>query len=344
MKGQPLIALALVIGSWVVMRINLGSLATQSVAAVHHTEERPMIAAKTKPNAVVSKTLTGGQFSPSGRRLPRYRSLHRLPVPPVAPSSVDGPAPAQIFGINRGATQTPAADSSVAPQTAPVLLKLYAVTSAEKLNITGSFWLLARGSSAATFSNPSLGASQLGGRAVLPLVRLNDHSALAASLRGSAPISGQGKEVAVGLSLKVKGAIPIELIAERRLALSKAQTGEWAFVAASGFDDVRITRKVSISAYGQAGFVGLKRPDLFAGGSITARRDVPISSQAKTAVGIAVWGEAQARAARIDIGPEISASTRAGPLPLRVAVQWRFRAAGRASPTSGPTLVLSGDF
>jgi hypothetical protein len=93
-----------------------------------------------------------------------------------------------------------------------------------------------------------------------------------------------------------------------------------------------------LEAYGQAGVVGARSRDLFADASARAAR--PIGGG--ISLGAGVWGAAQPGVARLDFGP--SATLRLPRLGASLSAEWRFRAAGRAQPGSGPALTLITDF
>jgi len=94
-----------------------------------------------------------------------------------------------------------------------------------------------------------------------------------------------------------------------------------------------------LDAYAQAGVVGASRRDLFADGGATLVR--PLGSG--LAIGAGAWAGAQPGAARLDIGPRITAAL-PGATPARVSLDWRFRVAGGAAPSSGPSLTISTGF
>jgi hypothetical protein len=97
--------------------------------------------------------------------------------------------------------------------------------------------------------------------------------------------------------------------------------------------------RARIEAYGQAGLVGVDKPDLFADGAIRASTPLgPVEA------GAGAWGGAQPGAARFDIGPQASIRLPIGRTAIRASAEWRFRVAGDAAPDSGPAFTLSTDF
>lgn len=286
--------------------------------------ERPRLAMVMRPPAVIS--------APAA-----IISRPQQPVPTVSVAIPLVPFRPMAFaqeGIT--APLVAVAKPDPAPQTT--------LKEAKSLHLSGSFWLLTRRGANTGLISPSLGASQWGGRALLPVATAGTQATLSASLRASAPLRGRGDEIGVGLSLKSTGFLPIEMIAERRFAVSKQEKDRWSLLVTSGFDEKRVTRRISVDGYGQAGIVGSKRRELFAGGSLSVRHDLSTSPALRTSLGVGLWGDAQKGASRVDIGPELVAKTTLGILPIKVAAQWRFLALGNAQPSSGPALVLAVDF
>jgi hypothetical protein len=61
-------------------------------------------------------------------------------------------------------------------------------------------------------------------------------------------------------------------------------------------------------------------------------------------VGGGLWGAAQPRVARLDVGPSAALRLPVRGANLRLVADWRFRIAGHAAPGGGPALALAGDF
>jgi hypothetical protein len=134
--------------------------------------------------------------------------------------------------------------------------------------------------------------------------------------------------------------LPLRLAAERRQRLGREGRSAFALGAHGGLSEVRLPGNLRLDAYGQAGAVGLRARDLFADGAI--RIAAPLDAAGAVRVGAGAWGAAQPGAARLDLGPSLS--LRLPPARATLALDWRFRAAGRARPGSGPAITLSTDF
>jgi hypothetical protein len=100
---------------------------------------------------------------------------------------------------------------------------------------------------------------------------------------------------------------------------------------------------LTLSGYGQAGFVGLSRRDAFADAEIRIET-APIPTTANIRLGLAAWGGVQPGVSRVDVGPSLSLPIKAGAASLSIRADWRFRVAGKAQPGSGPALTLATDF
>jgi hypothetical protein len=132
--------------------------------------------------------------------------------------------------------------------------------------------------------------------------------------------------------------IPLRLLAERRQRLGREGRSAFALTLHGGLGQVPLPAHFHLEAYAQAGAVGTRSRDLFAEGSARAAR----SLGGGVSFGAGVWGATQPDAARLDLGP--SATLRLPRLKASISADWRFRAAGRARPGSGPALTLWTDF
>jgi hypothetical protein len=210
----------------------------------------------------------------------------------------------------------------------------------------GAFWLLARNGAdrSGLLGSGEIGGSQMGGRVRLGLIPIGRKGDLSASVRASSPLSRSGAELGIGVSASFVRPIPFEIIAERRVALSRNGHDRVAVIGAIGVNAQPIGKEFRLDAYGQAGVVGLSDRALFAGGSVEVSKALHQGNRTDLHLGVGLWADAQRGAARIDIGPELTLRLRSTPLPIRVSAQWRVRIAGSAEPRSGPALVIGGDF
>ncbi len=167
------------------------------------------------------------------------------------------------------------------------------------------------------------------------------------SLRASGRVSaalarGGEREAAVGLSLK-PAQIPVELIAERRIALRGGRNA-FALVAAGGFSDEPLGYGLIARGYGQAGIIGLNKRDLVVDGAVSVARPLGGTGGGAAELGAFISGGAQPGLSRLDAGPELSVLIPTHEQRSRVTLQWRFRVAGNARPQSGPAVTFGADF
>ena len=342
MKGQPLLVLGLILCSWTVMRVNLALPSDQKIIHPNHIAVSLRKALRSEPENSAPNTTERRKFEAFASQpenpapLAKITRLSQRPVTLAVRANIV-PFTPKAFAEEGSVSTLIAAISP--PSAAPKPAK-----EPKSLRFSGSFWLLVRGGAATNLTSPSLGASQVGGRALLPIATVGQRTRLSASFRTSAALRGRGEEIGLGFSFKTNGALPVEMIAERRFALSKGERDRWSLLVASGFDDVKLTHRISVDGYGQAGVVGMKDRETFAGGSLSVRHDLMTRSHLKASLGLGLWGDAQKGASRVDFGPELVAKARLGQQPIRVSAQWRFRLSGKAIPDSGPALAIAGDF
>lgn len=193
--------------------------------------------------------------------------------------------------------------------------------------------------------NGQLGGSQFGFRIQRRLVEPVASVTVAANMRVSTPLrQPKGKEAGLGLAIRRSGAVPIELIAERRIGLDRGGRDAFAGLVATGIDDVPLPAGLRLSGYAQTGIVGARKRDGFADGSLRVEHDVGAIRGIALRLGGAASGAIQPGVSRLDLGPSVAARFRLGKANLRLAGEWRERVAGSARPGSGPALVLGLDY
>lgn len=197
-----------------------------------------------------------------------------------------------------------------------------------------SAWMVARGAGGSGAApGGQIGGGQAGAR-VAWLV--SPRHRLAAYGRITTPLSGSGREAALGLEWQPSRA-PVRLIAERRFGLD-GNPGGTGLGLITGLDTE--WRGFRLEAYGQAGAVLRRRADPYADGAARGTRTVETSGPVRLGLGAGAWGAAQRDARRLDIGPSATLAVR----NLRLALDWRQRVAGEARPGSGLALTLGADF
>lgn len=191
---------------------------------------------------------------------------------------------------------------------------------------------------------PTYGASQAG--AVLRY-RLTDATAGSALyLRLTSALDNRdGREGAVGIAARPLRNVPVAAMAEARLHQFGGETElRPAVMLISEFSPVELGYAMRLESYFQAGYVDGRFATGFADGQMRVTREVSDTTRASLRAGAGAWGGVQRDANRVDIGPTAVVDMRLGRTSARLAVDYRFRAAGDAAPDSGPAVTLSTGF
>lgn len=206
---------------------------------------------------------------------------------------------------------------------------------------SGSAWALLRGGGRATALSPGqVGGGQAGARI---LYRIDRH--LSAAARISTAIGGARQtEAALGIDWKPVDALPVHLMAERRIAIDRGGRNAWTLGAAGGVYDVHVATGWRLDAYGEAGVVGVHRRDLYADGAARIARAIDMGGGTSLAIGGGLWAAAQPGASRLDIGPSVVLRLPVEHRAVAVALDWRERVLGHARPGSGLALTIASDF
>jgi hypothetical protein len=207
---------------------------------------------------------------------------------------------------------------------------------------SGSGWLVVRGHgrTGAAFGGSQLGGSQAGLRLAYTIDRTR-RIALAARL--STPLSGQGREAAIGLEWQPTS-LPVRIVAEERVGLDSDRSGP-AIGVVGGIGPVPATPDITVEAYAQAGAIARDGVEPFADGAVRVSHPLVDIGRTRVDFGLGAWGAAQRDAARLDVGPSLSADLPLGDTAhARLSLDWRARVAGDARPGSGLVLTLGTDF
>ena len=356
MTAPPLRFLALVLGSWVCIRVAILSPGWWPEAAKRVTPATAIspalsraevatfagIAATASATAAAAAAATAAKMPrarhqesrptaslirelPKKRGLPGAESFLGIPAPiPVGPAPEPGPLE-QEPSLPVPVTLLDPIQAPAPPLAAP----------AERI-WSASAWLLLRGEARGSALVPAgtLGGSQAGVR-----LRYRIGAGLSLSGRAYLPLRRrQGAEAAAGLEWQPIAAIPVAILAERRQALGREGRSAFSVIVHGGVSRA-LPGGLRLDAYAQAGIVGLRSRDAFVDASARLGARVgPVE------VGAGAWGAAQPGAARLDAGPGvIYRLPLAGP-NWRLEASWRFRISGEAAPGSGPALSLAADF
>ena len=213
----------------------------------------------------------------------------------------------------------------------------------EERRWSSAAWAFVRqGDAQSLAAGGTLGGSQLGARFAYR-INGNPQRPLALNLRLSSPLrSRKGAEAALGLEWKPVAAVPVRLLAERRQALGDEGRSAFALLAYGGVSDLKALGPLRVSAYAQAGVVGVRSRDLFADGAAVIA--LPLDEGERMSVGAGAWAAAQPGVSRLDVGPSVRLRLPVQGRSVSVSADWRIRAAGDAAPGSGPALTVATDF
>jgi hypothetical protein len=189
---------------------------------------------------------------------------------------------------------------------------------------------------------PALGGSQSGARLDY---RLDGAGRWRGFMRLTAsPVDSMQADVALGLTLRPKAALPVEIHVEQRFAVAGPGRSRTLAYASGGVDERPLAAGFRLSAYAQGGIAGPNDIEGFADGAMVVDRPVWGRDGVELSLGAVLAGAVQRDAARIDIGPRATLSLPQLGEGTRVALDWRERVAGNARPGSGAVLTLSAGF
>jgi hypothetical protein len=344
-------ATTIIILCWVGLRSSFLLLSTdagtlpplrQSVEAVLPTNRHINSKHSTKKPAMTSRTSASiratvairGQVAMTQQSPPNAIDIvHLAQLEPVAQAQTQVEAQAQPMPLQIDTLAIPLPFNPAAQRRFP--------------DLSVSAWAIVRpaGSVPNLATNGQLGASQAGVRIQQPLIREDQRTLIAFNVRVSAPLDQRlGREAGLGLAVRPIKQVPMELILERRVALDRGGRNALAVIAAGGFDDKPLIRKVTASGYAQTGMVGFAKNDGFIDGAVRVERALLDHSNGSLRLGAGLWGAAQPNVARIDAGPILAVKQRLGGANLRISAEYRWRLAGQARPASGPALTIGTDF
>lgn len=271
-----------------------------------------------------------------GHNLMLAAGLSQVELPPLLHAYFDQSARGDKTQLAQAARLVP----PVAP--APALGPI-----ASQSRWSADAWLLLRRDTTTPVlsGRPSYGRSQAG--AVLRYrLAPNSSQKPQAYIRASSAIEGaKDNEISAGISARPLAKIPLRVAAELRA--SKTISGSKirpAVFAVSEFPPLDLPMGVRAEAYLQAGYVGGSNATGFADGQLRLAKPLAKIGPAEFEAGGGIWGGAQKDGERLDIGPSASVTFDLGKARSRLAVDYRFRVAGEAEPSSGPALTLSAGF
>jgi hypothetical protein len=337
--GKPVWFVGMVVGGWTAMRLLL-VLPFETAATPDGPRARLVLPdqARLAQRPPHVEELRQHVASPL-----RTRPQAGMPLPPVMILFATARGPADAFGPMAAQPAFMAAEPTYPAQEAGIPGPPQAGRQSSRWS--GAAWMLWRPEGAEVALAPAgrLGGAQAGLRVDYSL---RPASALRPALYGR--VSGAlgepvAAEAAMGIALRPAG-LPVALAIERRAALSHGGRNDFALIIAGGLYRRPLTRHLRIDGYGQAGMVGLTRPDAFVDGRLTIETVAGHQGSGEIAIGAGLWGGAQPGLARLDIGPQVTVRLPLGSSHVRLGLEWRQRIAGEARPASGPAISAGLDF
>jgi hypothetical protein len=378
-RGGPLVALAVVLGSWVAVRVVMtaGGGLPQGVGAPADQIDR--MAQFAEPGrALTANDRTAANAGDFAGEPVRHRD-DLLPPPRFAPppstgfTPFAGPAPDRAdvsrqrpeplpvnvaaghhlmwaAALSRMPLPAGFASLAAAPRAVPSPFFPSGAAPAGTRRWSADGWLLLRreggGSLAAGATPATYGASQAGAVLRYRLAPASGHRPEAYVRLTSALNAPADRQVAVGLSARPIARLPLRAMAELRLSdqVGGARLRPAALVVTE-LQPIDLPHETRAEFYGQAGYVGGRNATAFADGQARIDRQIAEIGRAELRAGAGAWAGAQKGAARIDAGPSAVLGVPLGSGgSARLGLDWRLRVAGDAQPGSGLALTLSAGF
>ena len=220
--------------------------------------------------------------------------------------------------------------------------------------VAAYFWIYARQHSGSKQGEPqnerrSIANGQYGGSQAGAILsyRLFDPPSPDISLYGRlsaalAPLSQ--KEFSFGTRIHPVQSLPIAVHAEQRFAAKSGGNSGTAFYVTGGTGPDQIIEKFELETYAQAGYVLGQNDTYFFDGSMILQRPIGELGSSTLAIGPGVWAGGQRKISRMDIGPRIDWIVPFGSTSARLALDWRVRVAGDATPGNGAAITLAAGF
>jgi len=382
-RGQPLLALVLILGGWI------GARGYAWEGALHAREEakaRAEAQAAEPIDAARAATLIRPRRETAEARpaadLPAWAVAPRAdapfqPVPSAPPLATPVPLTAQPFDLPPAPRAAAPAEAAPAPNrvltaaghqslwlAATALLPLPPLglrgpaaagtapsrPAAALPRWSGDAWLLLRPNATTISPGPRVGtygASQVGAVLRYRIDRTDPHRP-SLYVRATGALNGtREQEAALGFSARPVARIPVVAMAEGRLVRDGSGARLRPAVAlVTELPATPLPLGFTGEAYAQAGWIGGRSPTAFVDSLVRAERPVlDPAGDFSLRAGAGAWAAKQRGASRVDVGPVASLTVRVtGTASARVEADWRWRVAGRSRPDSGPALTISTGF
>ncbi len=369
-RGQPLIALAVLLTGWVAVRAAIwqppfelpeqdaATPATFFAKVQQFQRSASGMATSATAGQLATDQLSDAAAQPSAPTnwplapLPNQSAVPAVtpPLPPPVPARIAAghqllwlaalsrlPLPPEMAGLQNG---TPTRQG-VAP------FPYRAREAMRRWSADG--WIMWRqggaGLTGSGMAPASYGGSQAGAVIRYRLAPGSAHRPTLYLRASTALRQPRDEEAAIGFAARPLTGVPVVATAELRAThLASGVALRPAVALVSEFPPIKLPLGARAEAYGQAGFVAGKAATTFVDGQLRIDRPLLKLGRAELRAGGGAWGGAQDGAARVDVGPSATLGVPLGTGGARVAVDWRFRVAGNAAPSSGPAITLSAGF
>ena len=190
----------------------------------------------------------------------------------------------------------------------------------------------------------SYGGTQIG--ALLQFDLANGVHRPAVHVRAThAPDRPRQSEIAAGVGIRPLAAVPVRVMGEVRATRSLGQVDvRPALLAVTELPPAELPLKLTVEGYAQGGWVGGSYATAFADGQVRATREIFAAGPARLHLGAGAWGGTQKFASRLDVGPTVAVDLGRGAVSARLSIDYRMRVAGNASPGDGVAVTLSTGF
>lgn len=345
-RGEPLAALALLLTVWAGGRMVLWESPFASpFSSVSAAVSRLAPVSRAKPERDLGDV---SDVPPRASRLPLFAPARRAAEnsrpaivqasTPFALSTQSGPAP-----VSWSSDLHPSAPADLVVQQGIPL----SIAREQRWHIAGwAAWRAGSGLPAvAGGARPaSYGGSQVGVVATWDLAHGRRRPAL--HLRATyAPDRPRQTDVAAGAGLRPFALAPVRVMAEVRATRVQGYTAlRPAVLAVTELPQVRLPFGLTADGYAQGGWVGGRYATPFADGQARIAREIASPVGTRLSVGAGAWGGAQKFAERVDVGPTVVIDLPLGRAAARLALDYRVKVAGNASPGDGAALTLSTGF
>lgn len=356
-RGQPLIALCLVLAVWTGVRMVMREGAERPLsvlpAAMETQKQGALVIARDMVREGVvrpvrQRIITNGRVNANDRVDDVRVASGQLAPPFLLTSLLHSTNPALAVPPRRREPDVPEREAEPAsvPPPGPPPVK-------DDPRWSGDNWLLLRAGSGTAAQAPgaaSYGASQAGAVVRYRLGRGDVHESygyLRTSLAINAP--GRDKELALGFGFRPLARLPLRVLAEARLQDTRTGPMQVRPVATviTELPPQELPLGLRAEAYAQGGYAGGRGATVFYDAQVMIDRALPgVGGQNRDLrIGAGIWSGGQEGAVRFDVGPRASVRLDLGDAtPARIALDWRFRVAGSARPGSGPALTVASSF